>query len=53
VSNIKVLNLIFGLNAVVVEKQFANKITMGTEDGDSEMTLFEFKGGEVSKIFEN
>lgn len=48
VTDIKIINMISGLNAVVVEKKFIK----GAEEGKSEMTLFEFKNGKISKIFE-
>jgi hypothetical protein len=52
VADIKINKMIVGLNAVVVEKQFINKTTTGTEDGEPQMTLFELKNGKISKIFE-
>ena len=52
VADIKINKMIVGLNAIVVEKQFVNKTTTGTEDGEPQMTLFEFKDGKISKIFE-
>ncbi|MEL7003397.1 MAG: nuclear transport factor 2 family protein [Bacteroidota bacterium] len=52
VTDIKVINRIVGLNAVVVEKKFIKKVNNQIVEGDSQMTLFEFKGGKISKIFE-
>ena len=49
VTNIKIINKIVGLNSVVVEKRF---ITKKKGEGASQMTLFEFKKGKISKIFE-
>lgn len=48
ITDIKIINMITGLNAVVVEKKFIK----GNEEGELEMTLFEFKDGKISKIFE-
>lgn len=53
VIDIKVVNMIVGLNAVTVEKKFINKNDDGSiSDGEVQMTLFEFKDGKISKIFE-
>lgn len=49
---IKIDNKITGLNAVVVEKRFVEKKGNEIKDGKAEMTLFEFKGGKISRIFE-
>lgn len=49
VTDIKIMNRILGLNCVVVEKRF---ITKKKGEGASQMTLFEFKDGKISKIFE-
>lgn len=48
VTDIKIINKIIGLNAVVVQKRFIKK----KEDGKPEMTFFEFKDGKISRIFE-
>jgi hypothetical protein len=47
VTDIKIINKILGLNAVVVQKRFVQE-----EDGELQMTLFEFKNGKISRIFE-
>jgi hypothetical protein len=53
IVDIKIINMIIGLNAVVVEKRFIKKTKDGIpEKGDSEMTLFEFEAGKIFKIFE-
>ena len=49
VTDIKIVNRIVGLNSVVVEKRF---ITKKKGEGASQMTLFEFINGKISKIFE-
>ncbi len=49
VTNIKIVNKIVGLNSVVVARRF---ITKKDGEGESQMTLFEFKNGKISKIFE-
>ncbi len=52
VVDIKIENKIVGLNAVVVQRVYIEKKGDGTRDGASQMTLFEFKNGKISKIFE-
>nr|WP_315149277.1 nuclear transport factor 2 family protein [uncultured Flavobacterium sp.] len=52
VTDIKIVNKIIGLNAVVVQKMFVKKKDGGIKVGDPEMTLFEFKNGKISRIFE-
>ncbi|MGC1515989.1 MAG: nuclear transport factor 2 family protein, partial [Maribacter sp.] len=52
VSDIKIENQITGLNAVVVQKHFIEKKKGTLAEGASEMTLFEFREGKISKIFE-
>tara|TARA_R110002167_G_scaffold115853_11_gene290502 strand:- start:1533 stop:2000 length:468 start_codon:yes stop_codon:yes gene_type:complete len=52
VTDIKIINKIVGLNAVVVQKSFVEKNEDGIGDGVAEMTLFEFKNGKISRIFE-
>ncbi len=49
ITDIKIVNKIVGLNSVVVARKYITK-EKGT--GDSKMTLFEFKNGKISKIFE-
>ena len=50
--NIKVLNKIAGLNAVVVQRMYVEKKDDGIKDGELKMTLFEFRNGKISRIFE-
>lgn len=52
VTDIKILNKITGLNAVVVQKSFVTKKEGEIEEGEPEMTLFEFRDGKISRIFE-
>ncbi len=52
VVDIKIINKIIGLNAVVVQRTFVNNKDGEKKDGDREMTLFEFKNGKISRIFE-
>ena len=52
VIEIKILNKIVGLNAVVVEKRFVRKEEERKNEEESDMTLFEFSNGKISKIFE-
>jgi len=53
IVDIKITNIIVGLNAIVVEKKFVKKTADGTlEEGAAEMTLFEFRENKIAKIFE-
>ncbi|GAA4274837.1 nuclear transport factor 2 family protein [Aquimarina gracilis] len=52
VIDIKIVNMITGLNAIAVERKYITKTESGIKDGDYQMTLFEFKNGKISKIFE-
>lgn len=52
VTDIKIINKIIGLNAVVVQKRFVKKKDNGINDEEPEMTLFEFKDGKIARIFE-
>jgi len=48
-TDIKIVNRIVGLNSVVVARKY---ITKKDGEGEAKMTLFEFKNGKISKIFE-
>ena len=52
ISDIKILNKIIGLNAVVAKRVYIEKTDNGTKEGETRMTLFEFKNGKISRIFE-
>ena len=52
IIDIKILNKIIGLNAVVVKRKFVEKTGGKIKDGEPEMTFFEFKNGKISRIFE-
>ena len=52
VTDIKIINKIIGLNAVVVQKRFVKKRDGKIKEEELEMTLFEFKEGKISRIFE-
>ena len=52
ITDIKIINKIVGLNAVVVEKKFIKKENNEIVEGESQMTLFEFRDGKISRIFE-
>lgn len=53
IVDIKIVNMIVGLNAIVVEKKFVEKTTNDElKEGQPEMTLFEFRDNKISKIFE-
>ena len=52
ITAIKLQNKIVGLNAVVVERIYLEKDGDNIKEGEPQMTLFEFKKGKISKIFE-
>jgi ketosteroid isomerase-like protein len=52
ISDIKVLNKITGLNAVVVERLYIENKDNKETEGEPQMTLFEFKDGKILRIFE-
>lgn len=52
ITDIKIINKIIGLNAVVIQKVFVEKKDGEIKDEKPEMTLFEFKSGKISRIFE-
>lgn len=52
ISAITILNSITGLNAVVVKRVYIEKNGNLKKEGDSRMTLFEFKEGKIQRIFE-
>jgi len=49
VTDIKIVNKIVGLNGVVVARKY---ITKKEVEEKTKMTLFEFKNGKISRIFE-
>lgn len=52
VADIKVINRISGLNAVSVEKRFVTRKEDELSEGESQMTLFEFRDGKIYRIHE-
>lgn len=52
IVDIKVVDKIIGLNAVVVKRSYIKKEEGKLKEGDAHMTLFEFKNGKISRIFE-
>lgn len=52
ITDIKIINKIIGLNAVIVQKIFVEKKDDEIKNKKPEMTLFEFKNGKISRIFE-
>ena len=52
ITNIKIHNRIFGLNAVAVQKSFVEKNEGGIIEKNPEMTLFEFRDGKICRITE-
>lgn len=52
IEDIEILNKIIGLNAVVTQKRFVENKDGEIKKGKPEMTLFEFKNGKISRIFE-
>ncbi len=53
ITDVKVRNLIAGLNALVTDRVYFRKNASGElEEVDPGMTLFEFRNGKILKIFE-
>lgn len=53
ITDVKIRNLIVGLNALVTDRVYFKKTASGElEEVDPGMTLFEFREGKISKIFE-
>lgn len=52
INDMEIINKIIGLNAIVIEKRFVEKHVDGIKKEDAQMTLFEFKAGKISRIFE-
>ncbi|MEQ9415056.1 MAG: nuclear transport factor 2 family protein [Cyclobacteriaceae bacterium] len=50
--DVRIVNRIVGLNGVVIERQYIEKKNGKVVEGDPQMTLFEFKDGKISSIFE-
>ncbi|WP_417856790.1 nuclear transport factor 2 family protein [Xanthomarina gelatinilytica] len=52
VVDIKIENIIYGLNAITVSKRFITKEDGKTVEGDAQMALFEFENGKIFMIKE-
>ncbi|WP_211482386.1 hypothetical protein [Aquimarina amphilecti] len=52
ITDIRILNKIVGLNALMVKRIYLEKHGDTIKEGESRMTLFELKKGKISKIFE-
>lgn len=52
VVDIKIENIIYGLNAITVSKRFITKVNGKVVEGDEQMALFEFKDGKIFMIKE-
>lgn len=52
VTDIKIENVIYGLNAITVSKRFITKEDGKVVKGDEQMALFEFKDGKIFMIKE-
>ncbi len=52
VIDIKIENIIYGLNAITVSKRFITKEDGKTVEGEPQMALFEFKDGKIFMIKE-
>lgn len=53
IADVKIKNMIIGLNALVTDRIFLRRVESGEfEEVDPGMTLFEFRDGKISKIFE-
>jgi hypothetical protein len=53
IVDIKITNKIIGLNAIAVTKRFIKKEEGKIIEGKEQMSLFEFRNGKISKIFEH
>ncbi|NER15375.1 nuclear transport factor 2 family protein [Leptobacterium flavescens] len=53
VKDVRVENMIIGLNCVAVSRRYITGNARGeTEEGELQMTLFEFRDGKISRIME-
>ncbi len=52
VMDVRIVNRIVGLNGVVIERRYIEKKNGKAVAGDPQMTLFEFRDGKISSIFE-
>ncbi|MEQ9097938.1 MAG: nuclear transport factor 2 family protein [Imperialibacter sp.] len=52
VTDIKILNKIVGLNAIAVSKSFVTAKDGEVTIGEAQMTMFEFRNGKISRIYE-
>ncbi|MEQ8688689.1 MAG: nuclear transport factor 2 family protein [Imperialibacter sp.] len=52
VADIKILNKIVGLNAIAVSKSFVTTKDGEVTIGEAQMTMFEFRDGKISRIYE-
>jgi hypothetical protein len=52
VIDIKIENIIYGLNAITVSKRFIKEEDGNVVEGDEQMALFEFKNGKIKMIKE-
>lgn len=53
IVDVSIENMIIGLNAIVTERAYLQQTETGkAEKVDPGMTLFEFRNGKISKIFE-
>jgi hypothetical protein len=52
VMDVRIINRIVGLNGVVIERQYIEEKNGKAVAGDPQMTLFEFRDGKISSIFE-
>ncbi|MDC6404647.1 MULTISPECIES: nuclear transport factor 2 family protein [Maribacter] len=52
VVDIRIENIIYGLNAITVSKRFITKEDGRVVEGDEQMALFEFKNGKIFMIKE-
>ncbi|MEQ8414100.1 MAG: nuclear transport factor 2 family protein [Imperialibacter sp.] len=52
VTDIKILNKIVGLNAIAVSKSFVTAKEGEVTIGEAQMTMFEFRNGKISRIYE-
>ena len=52
VAGFKITNKIVGLNAITVSRQYLSRENNTITEGENQMTLFEFREGKISRIYE-
>lgn len=52
VVGFRITNKIVGLNAITVSRQYLRRENNTIKEGENQMTLFEFREGKISRIYE-